>query len=159
MGIDRLEDVDSSQTAHTSRRNVLIGAGAVGAAAVAGLAACGTSGGGSDASGGTPAAGSSAASGTNLTKTADIPVGGGKIFDAQQVVVTQPTAGAFKAFSAVCTHQGCLVTEVKNGLIICPCHGSQYSITDGAVKQAAESGQKPLPAKQVTVANGEISVA
>ena len=71
-----------------------------------------------------------------MIKTADIPVGGGKIFDADNVVVTQPIAGTFKAFGATCTHQNCLVQSISDGLITCPCHGSQYSITDGSVVTA-----------------------
>jgi Rieske Fe-S protein len=84
-----------------------------------------------------------------LTGTSDIPVGGGKIFPTQLVVVTQPTAGAFKAFSAVCTHMGCTVNQIANGRIDCPCHGSEYSITDGAV--LAGPAPKPLPAKTIKV--------
>ena len=49
--------------------------------------------------------------------------------------MTQPTAGTFKAFSAICTHQGCMVGEVADGTIICPCHGSQFTIADGSVAQ------------------------
>ena len=66
-------------------------------------------------------------------KVADIPVGGGKVFDAAKVVVTQPKAGEFKAFSAICTHKGCTVASVANGTINCPCHGSMYDMATGQV--------------------------
>jgi Rieske Fe-S protein len=89
-----------------------------------------------------------------LASTSEIPVGGGKIFDTQVVVVTQPSAGEFKAFSAVCTHMGCIVNQISNGRIDCPCHGSEYSITDGAV--LAGPAPKPLPAKQLKVAGDSI---
>lgn len=89
-----------------------------------------------------------------LSGTSDIPVGGGKIFDTQLVVVTQPSAGQFKAFSAVCTHMGCTVSQIANGRIDCPCHGSEYSITDGAV--LAGPAPKPLPAKQIKVTGDSI---
>jgi Rieske Fe-S protein len=48
-------------------------------------------------------------------------------------VVTQPSKGKYKAFSKICTHQGCPVASVENGVIHCNCHGSEYSIKDGSV--------------------------
>jgi Rieske Fe-S protein len=89
-----------------------------------------------------------------LSGTSAIPVGGGKIFPAQLVVVTQPSDGQFKAFSAVCTHMGCTVNQIANGRIDCPCHGSEYSITDGAV--LAGPAPKPLPAKTIKVTGDSI---
>ena len=68
-----------------------------------------------------------------LAATADVPVGGGVILTDAQLVITQPKAGTFKAFSAICTHQGCAVSTVENGTINCPCHGSEFAITDGSV--------------------------
>jgi Rieske Fe-S protein len=76
------------------------------------------------------------------------------VFSGQQVVVTQPSAGEFKAFSAVCTHMGCIVNQVSNGTIDCPCHGSQYSIKTGDV--VAGPAPKPLPAKQIKVSGDSI---
>ena len=68
-----------------------------------------------------------------LASTADIPVGGGKILADKKIVITQPKAGTFDAFTAVCTHQGCIVGSVAGGTINCPCHGSRFSIADGSV--------------------------
>ncbi|MFF3156256.1 Rieske (2Fe-2S) protein [Streptomyces sp. NPDC057910] len=150
-----------------SRRTVLVAA--AGAAALAG---CSNSGGGGGSSTPTPApsapsgsasatAGASsppAASGQSsppaqagqvLAKVSDIPVGGGRIFAEQKVVVTQPTAGTFKGFSAICTHQGCTVSAVADGTIDCPCHGSKYRIADASVAQGPAT--RPLPARQITV--------
>lgn len=134
-----------------TRRAMLLGTGAAGVAAL--LSACGT--------------GSSPANQANtdtaheaspdLGPTSAIPVGGGKIFDAQDVVVTQPTDGSFKAFTATCTHQGCTVGTVANGLITCPCHGSQYSIVDGSVVRGP--APSPLAELAITVANGEITLS
>jgi len=148
-----------------SRRVVLSAAAVLGAASGLTLVACGSSGGSSDASAsaGTSApagAGSSApagagsssaagASGTVLGPTSEVPVGGGMIFTSQKVVVTQPTAGTFKAFSSTCTHRGCQVNKVQNGQIQCPCHGSKYSVADGSV--VGGPAPAPLPAANVSV--------
>ena len=83
-----------------------------------------------------------------------VPVGGGMIFKEKQVVVTQPSSGEFKAFSAVCTHMGCIVNQISNGTIDCPCHGSQYDITTGAV--TAGPAPKPLPPVSIKVSNGSV---
>jgi nitrite reductase/ring-hydroxylating ferredoxin subunit len=92
-----------------------------------------------------------------FTTTADIEVGGGTIFADEEVVVTQPTAGDFKCFSAVCTHQGCLVSSVEDGAIICSCHNSHFSIEDGQ----PESGPagSPLESVDITVTGDQISLA
>jgi Rieske Fe-S protein len=142
-----------------------VGLAGVGLAGLAGtLAACGAKGAsaapaGGDASpaGGASAAGSNSGSGSAaLATTSEIPVGGGKIFAAQKVVVTQPAAGNFKAFSAICTHMGCTVDQVANGTIDCPCHGSQFSITNGAVEGGP--APSPLPAKAITVTGDNITL-
>ncbi|MFI1101241.1 Rieske (2Fe-2S) protein [Streptomyces melanogenes] len=92
-----------------------------------------------------------------LAKTSDIPVGGGKVFAAEKVVVTQPEQGTFKAFSAICTHQGCTVKDVADGTINCPCHGSKYRVADASV--AAGPAPRPLPPERITVENGSIHLA
>jgi Rieske Fe-S protein len=68
-----------------------------------------------------------------LALTSDVPVGGGKILAGKKIVITQPRAGSFEAFTAVCTHQGCTVSSVSDGTINCPCHGSRFSVTNGSV--------------------------
>ncbi|MEU4106112.1 Rieske (2Fe-2S) protein, partial [Streptomyces tanashiensis] len=98
-----------------------------------------------------------ASGGTPLARTSEIPVGGGTVFTEEKVVVTQPEAGEFKAFSAICTHQGCIVNKVADGTIDCPCHGSKYRIADGSV--AAGPAPRPLPAEQIKVSGEEITLA
>ncbi|KRE33745.1 (2Fe-2S)-binding protein [Mycobacterium sp. Soil538] len=136
--------MDISEVA-VSRKTVLAGAG-VGVAAAA-LAACSS---GSDSSSSSPsessAESSSAAAGAALTTTGDVPVGSGVIVG--KTVVTQPTAGEYKAFSAVCTHSGCLVNKVADGTIDCPCHGSKFSLDGQVVNGPAK---KPLEPVNITV--------
>jgi Rieske Fe-S protein len=96
------------------------------------------------------------AAGPVTAKTSEIKVGGGAVFAAGQAVITQPTAGAFKAFSSICTHAGCPVAEVTD-TINCNCHGSKFSITDGSVVNGPAT--KPLPARTVTVTGDSVSVS
>ncbi len=159
-----------------TRRTMLRGAGAVGAvaASAASLAACGSSSPSSTAttgsaagttgtattqSSGTSGSGSAttsggAASGTKVAK-ADIPVSGGKIVGG--VVVTQPAAGTFKAFTSTCTHQGCTVGQVTNNKIMCPCHGSGFDASTGAVVNGPAT--RALAAKTVTDSGDSVVVA
>jgi Rieske Fe-S protein len=133
----------------TTRRVALSAALGAGLATVAGCATYGKSGGNDKGGGG--------AAGSVLAKATEIPVGGGKVFADQKIVVTQPQQGEFKAFSAVCTHQGCTVDTVKDGTIDCPCHGSQFKIADGAVANGPAT--KPLPPTKITVSAGQIRLA
>ncbi|HEX7827308.1 MAG TPA: Rieske (2Fe-2S) protein [Mycobacterium sp.] len=142
----------------TPRRNVIAGAG-LGLAATA-LTACSTYGktpaassassapASAPAASGSPGAPAPAAA---LAKTADVPVGSGVIVD--EIVVTQPTAGVFKGFSSVCPHAGCNVSKVEDGNIVCPCHGSRFSLDGAVVKGPAKSG---LEAKAVSVQGDSI---
>ena len=104
-----------------------------------------------------PGGAGAGAGGAKLAATADVPVGGGVILTDAQLVITQPKAGTFKAFSAICTHQGCTVSSVENGTINCPCHGSEFAIADGSV--VAGPAPKPLPAQSIKVSGGSITAA
>ncbi|AWZ09613.1 MULTISPECIES: Rieske (2Fe-2S) protein [unclassified Streptomyces] len=153
-----------SDPTRTARRTVL----AVGASALAGgvLTACGgaeekpKAEGGSAPSGAASSSASSAPDATKkaLLKSSDVPVGGGTVLKDEKLVVTQPTAGSFRCFTAVCTHQGCLVNKVADGTIDCPCHGSKFKVADGAVAHGPAT--KPLAEQKITVSPaGEISLA
>jgi Rieske Fe-S protein len=145
----------------TTRRTVM--AGAVGLSATVALAACGddtadvdTGDAAEQPAGQATPTGSSAAGGgaAGIAALADIPVNGGKIFAAEKVVVTQPTAGEVKAFSTTCTHQGCAVSKVENGLIVCPCHDSKFKISDGS--PTGGPATKPLQSKSVKLEGGQV---
>ena len=134
-----------------SRRESLRAAG-VAVVGAAGLAACGS--GTGDA---VPSAASGAASATSeVIATADVPVGGGKILDGIKVVVTQPTAGDFKAFSAICTHNKCTVSSVEDNVILCRCHLSEFDAATGAVLKGPAT--QPLPPRTVSVGADGITV-
>lgn len=130
-----------------TRRIVFHGLGAIGVAAA--LAGCG--GGGSQGTSEAPAAGA------ELATTSEVPVGGGLILTEQQVVITQPTEGDFKAFTAVCTHQGNLVTSVEGGTIECSHHGSSFSAETGE-PEGGPAGSA-LAAVSIEVKDGKILAA
>ena len=111
------------------------------------LAACG---------GGSGSGAGSAASGPTTVRTSDVPVGGGTVLDGPKIVVTQPTAGQFKAFSAVCTHQRFLVGNVQGGTINCLHHGSMFNMSTGAV--VGGPAPAPLPQKTVTVSGDSLTI-
>lgn len=136
--------------ADLTRRGVIRGA-AVGGLTLPLLAACGGGGSSSADGGSSPSAVPSVSA-----AVADIPVGGGKIFADQLVVVTQPTEGDFKAFSATCTHQGCPVTQITDRQIVCPCHASHYSIEDGSVLSGP--APRPLPEYPVKTEGDQVVV-
>lgn len=145
-----------STPAALSRRRTLAGAAGIGVG-LPFLAACGgTDDTASDSTGSTGSTSGSGASSSGAIATSDIPVGGGEILADAGVVITQPTEGEFKAFSATCTHTGCQVGSVSDGAIVCPCHGSQFSITDGSVLQGPAGS--PLAEQAITVKQGEITL-
>ncbi|WP_436699763.1 Rieske (2Fe-2S) protein [Nocardioides sp. BYT-33-1] len=132
-----------------SRRIVFSGLGALGVAAA--LAGCA----GDDGDGGSSAPKLTA--GAELATTAEVPVGGGIVLADEKIVLTQPTAGTFLAFTAVCTHQSLLVTSVEDGTIRCANHGSSYSATTGEVEGGPAAG--PLAAVDITVEGDRILAA
>ena len=147
-------------TSHLDRRRALGVAAAIGVTPT--LAACGADepdsardAGGEDLPTGNPEP--DLVSGTAITSTKEVPVGGGTIFPEQEVVVTQPEEGTFHCFSAVCTHMGCIVSSVQLGGIRCECHGSSYSIEDGTpVNPPATEGLEEFA---ITVKGGRITIA
>jgi Rieske Fe-S protein len=151
-----------------SRRGVLAGVGLTGLAGA--VSACGLVGGDNAGYGAptattaapdtpsvsAPGAGAGGATASALGATSEIPVGGGKVFTSAKVVVTQPSAGQFKGFSAICTHQQCTVDQVSNGTIDCPCHGSQFSVKDGSVVPGPASS--PLPGAPIKITGTSIEL-
>jgi Rieske Fe-S protein len=169
MSDDNSAELSRAIDTPRDRRTVLRSAAVAGLAGVSVplLAACGNNG---DSAGSTPSSGASSSAPTSaptrapssssggggavLGTAAEVPVGGGKVFTDAKIVVTQPTAGQFKGFSAVCTHAGCIVNKVMDKTIDCPCHGTKYNFTTGVVE--AGPAPAPLPPVAVTVRGGNI---
>lgn len=145
---------DSGSVEGVERRQVLRGVAFAGVTGlgVYGLAGCGGNDGGGGGGDGAP----QDLAGESIASASEIPVGGGTVFKEQKVVVTQPSEGTFKAFSATCTHRGCTVETVEDDLIKCFCHGSRYGLQNAEVK--AGPAPKPLPEYPVRVENGQVIV-
>jgi Rieske Fe-S protein len=153
------------KTNAVSRRNALSGAATIGIGLPL-LAACG----GDDEPGtatdpstpsssaptGEPPSSAASRPAGGIATTSDVPVGSGVIIADSEVVITQPTDGDFKAFTAVCTHAGCTVGEVAD-TINCPCHGSTFSIEDGSPTGGPASS--PLQEIPISVDGDQISLA
>lgn len=73
------------------------------------------------------------------------------------VIVSQPSSGEYKAFSTVCTHQGCQVQVQDSNRIVCPCHGSEFAVADGSVVQGP--AETPLASYPVQVKGGKLFVS
>ena len=156
-----MAEPSESGVAVSSRRTVLACVGTACAAVLAGCSTYNSNNGGIAGSQPAPASSSApppteAGSGSGtaagpaaLASTSDVPVGGGKILTDKKIVLTQPKSGEFHGFSAVCTHAGCTVGSVSDGTINCPCHGSRFNITTGAVVNGPAAS--PLPAVAIKV--------
>ncbi|WEO75842.1 Rieske (2Fe-2S) protein [Cryobacterium sp. SO2] len=127
-----------------TRRTLLV-AGSAGTALA--LAACAPN---TSSSGSGTGGDSGTTTPTEVARLSDVPVGGAVavMFDGAQIIVSQPTAGEVVAFSAICTHQGCIVQPEKTGLN-CPCHQSLFDTATGAVLQGPAT--EPLPPVAVTL--------
>jgi len=166
------------ETSAVARRTVLRAAGLLGLTGVgaAALSACAEASGGSpsaaptasetsapttpsptaDTTSPTPSASTAEAPKGPSVATSKVPVGGGVILEDADYVITQPSKGQYKAFSKICTHQGCPVASVSDGVIHCNCHGSEYSIKDGSVTNPP--APKPLAEAKASVFEDKVYV-
>ncbi|MFD9379269.1 Rieske (2Fe-2S) protein [Streptomyces sp. NPDC059999] len=140
--------MSASQSA--ARRTVLKGAAALAGAAGAGvtLAACST---GTDSGGRSPAVPTEP---VELGSASEVPVGGATLFRERKLVVSCPAEGQYKAFSAQCTHAGCVLDKIVEGEGNCPCHGSRFDVATGKVLRGPASA--PLPSVPVKVEGGRL---
>jgi Rieske Fe-S protein len=141
------DQTPGQETSAVARRTVLRAAGLLGltGAGAAALSAC------AEASAST----AEAPKGPSVA-TSKVPVGGGVILEDADYVITQPSKGQYKAFSKICTHQGCPVASVEDGVIHCNCHGSEYSIKDGSVTNPPAT--KGLAVAKTTVFESKVYV-
>ncbi|MFE3996843.1 Rieske (2Fe-2S) protein [Streptomyces goshikiensis] len=140
--------MSASQSA--ARRTVLKGAAALAGAAGAGLtlAACSSEG---NSGAGSPAV---PAEPVELGASTEVPVGGAKLYRERKLIVSCPAEGQYKAFSAQCTHAGCVLDKIDEGEGNCPCHGSRFDAATGKVLRGPATD--PLPAVPVRAEGGKL---
>lgn len=138
-------ETDSSARVFSRRATLITGAVASGAL----LASCAEGDSNVTAPEGTVEVGSASAVGVG--KAAKLTHG------STTVIVSQPSAGEYKAFSTVCTHQGCQVQVQDSNRIVCPCHGSEYAVADGSVVHGP--AEEALTSYPVQVKGGKIFVS
>ncbi|MCO1576883.1 Rieske (2Fe-2S) protein [Crossiella sp. SN42] len=91
---------------------------------------------------------------------ADVPESGGVVVDGpdgKKIVVARVSATEVKAYDASCTHKGAKVGVPSGGIITCPAHGSQFAVSDGAVKKGPATAS--LRAVEVKVDGGQVVLA
>lgn len=138
-------EADSSARVFSRRATLITGAVASGAL----LASCAEGDSNVTAPEGTVEVGSASAVGVG--KAARLTHG------STTVIVSQPSAGEYKAFSTVCTHQGCQVQVQDSNRIVCPCHGSEFAVSDGSVVHGP--AESPLASYPVQVKGGKLFVS
>lgn len=148
------------------RLRVMLGVG-VGSASL--LAACGGGGGsggqtiaesseGENEQNTTQASGPEVSKGGVIAEASEVPANSAKAFTdtGQAAVLVHLQSGDFAGYSAVCTHEGCLVSyQPQSQELACPCHGSVFDPARGAAVERGPA-KSPLPQIGVTVENGEI---
>lgn len=105
---------------------------------------------------------SSGTSKDNIGSSKIVPLGGAASFidpiSGAPGLVVHPTKRTYLAFSAICPHAGCQVQfDPQTSLFICPCHGSEFNGTTGAVIL----GPAPVGLTSISIelaANGDIIV-
>ncbi|OIJ89123.1 Rieske (2Fe-2S) protein [Streptomyces colonosanans] len=127
-----------------TRRTVLRGAALTPVAGL-GLVACSAGGSGTPATPTAPVA---------LGAEREVPKGGAKLYQDENVVVSRAADGSLKAYSTVCTHGGCPINKLSGTTLICPCHGSRFDATTGKVLQSPAT--VPLTELSVEVKNGKV---
>jgi Rieske Fe-S protein len=132
-----------------TRRQALVGTGVTLAATT--VAACATYGNKSAQSASSPAPAPAPSGPAPIARVSDVPVGSGVIIG--DTVLTQPTPGVFRGFSARCTHAGCTVNQIVDATIHCPCHGSTFNLNGGVERGPAK---RPLDPKPVEVEGDSI---
>ena len=95
-----------------------------------------------------------------LATVHEVPAGELAAFEAGGAkIAVANVEGTFHAFDDTCTHLQCSLAEgdLERTTVTCPCHGSQFDVTTGAV--LAPPAVHPVRSYRVRVAGDALQVA
>ena len=94
-----------------------------------------------------------------IGKAADLPPGRLAAFSVgSEKVAVANVGGQFFGLGDACTHLGCSLAlgALAGKIVTCPCHGSQFDVTTGAVLEGP--AEEPVPSYDVREEGGELQV-
>jgi 3-phenylpropionate/trans-cinnamate dioxygenase ferredoxin subunit len=89
----------------------------------------------------------------------DLREGEMRAFDVRSTkIAVANVGGMFHAFDDTCTHMGCSLAEgdLEETTVICPCHGSEFDVTSGAVLRGP--AREPVETYETRVEDGNLEV-
>ncbi len=96
---------------------------------------------------------------TDVGKVEDFPLNSSNVVSVNDkpVIIVNTKAGGMKAFSAICTHLGCITAwNAKKSVIECPCHDGIFNPVTGAVVSGPPP--RPLAAYELVVKDGRVLI-
>jgi len=94
-----------------------------------------------------------------VSRVDDLGEGDIRAFDVRGTKIAVANVdGTFYAFDDTCTHMACSLAggDLEETTVICPCHGSEFDITSGAVLQGP--AREPVETYETRVEGGDLEV-
>jgi len=89
----------------------------------------------------------------------DFPFSSGEVVPVndEPAIIVNSEVGGIKAYSAICTHLGCVVYwHEQRQVVQCPCHDGRFNPLNGAVISGPPP--RPLPSYELKIVNGEVYI-
>ena len=95
----------------------------------------------------------------SISRAEDLGEGDIRAFDVRGTKIAVANVdGTFYAFGETCTHMGCSLAggDLEETTVICPCHGSEFDVTSGAVLQGP--AREPLATYETRVEGDNLEI-
>ncbi len=95
----------------------------------------------------------------SVSRAEGIEEGGMRAFDVWGTKIAVANVdGTFYAFGDTCTHMACSLAggDLEETTVICPCHGSEFDVTSGAVLQGPARG--PVETYRIRTGSGRLEI-